>query len=213
MKIRDFYDGAHASRYLSESIIRIDGTPIFITGADKDRNSRRKRFIVEYIELGRALDERKVTNTDNQGLDMEPVPLGWLNFREWDGSTAVRSFRMPARMWKVGLHRRNFVTYPVDTDSPWPGEGAVFMSSALANTIKGKYPTPDKVLEGISGGSWNSGAFSRNFAVCNRHKLYYLNVKDSPVGTVNPDNGEIALDKQYHYLAQLLEKDILNESR
>ena len=140
MRNKNFFDVHQAARYLNHSIIRVDDEPVTVIGINEDREE------IIYVPLGGSRD--KSINLDSSKVDLNPVPLGFINYSANDGtpvSYATYAMRAPQRNWNIGLTVESLSFS--DIIEPGVIHGSrhylrnIINSEALCNTIKGIYPT------------------------------------------------------------------------
>jgi len=185
-----FFNEPHYARQaLANSLVRIGESPVWIEGVEGDwstnlffpMNGKRS-----YIEDIRTL----------KGLNIEPVPLGYVNKR--DGARYVR--RIPRRRWKQGLSRDSVQGRIYEKD---------LRSKALGNCVLGRYPSLDTALE-LLNSCRTSVAFHRHWAVQVGIVSPSLLYKEKNVGII--ENGILRLVPDYEYLTESLE-EIVNVDR
>ena len=202
---RQFYDLHHARQYLSSSVVRIGNDPIIVQNVDGRRND----LVLYYCDMGiRNNEGLKAVRCKETAINYNPVELGYINFTEWDRKGACIGFRIPRRMWKVGLHTGNFQVDRAYDRQSIPDNTVLFNSSFLKNTIQNKYPSLNKVMKSLTEAGCNSKAFSRHFCVRQTGDLLCCYWRETPIGKVNLDNGSIKLNDEYLFLSELLQKDL-----
>lgn len=142
MRTKNFFDVNQAANYLGKSIIRVAGSPVYVTTVT---TGPRKAgvFNMEYIPCSNPSANPSNINTDHKDIDMNPVPLGFMRY--FDG-TKWKTFdvkRYPARKWSIGLARSNMVVLdPISGNSISSDYfSEILPSKSLADTILGKYPS------------------------------------------------------------------------
>jgi hypothetical protein len=202
MKNKEFFDAEHANRYLSDSIIRLDGEPIYCFGVDQRSRGR----YIYYVPMIYRNQEEKSVLLNSKDIDMNPVPLGFVNFTPpFSNENEVYSvFRTPERAWKVGLNHHNmFVMYGGSRVSgDMDAFSNLLKSKGLRDTIVGKFPSFDKAQRSLKSGA-RQVAFSRRFALRN-NKLFYIQLQKA-VGELKK-NGVLLFD-DFTYLSQALTED------
>jgi hypothetical protein len=202
---------------LKNSIIRYNGHPIFIMDAlgtgelmyktleDLDRNPHYPGDLV---------------HSDDPGIDIDPVPLGYVNLR---GKDAQYFVRVPWRRYRHGLTPESMsIMTPVgQLEHPqYVKPEEAFSWVDLSDTIRGRYPYFEDILEWFKhrnqpAGTGSLVAFDRECAL-NRLNLNF-HYKGMKVGQfryqrVDPDDywqgveGRLILDEDYRYLKETLEE-------
>lgn len=209
MKHKVFFDLHHASGYLKDSIIRVDGDPIYIQDVAARRRKKPNNYDLIYTNLGNKNDGPHTISIQDNAVDMNPIPLGLCNFVRNGSNFATSVMRAPMRMWKVGLTTRNAVLKaPHREYDGMIGANQLLFSNAFAKMVRGEYPSLKEIAKKLNdrnpgGAAAYIMAFSRNFAVDNK-KLYYRSFGE--VGFHK--NGEVRLDDEHTYLQELLDKDM-----
>lgn len=179
-----YRDVEYASSRLSGTIVRLkDGTPIKIIEVDGS-------LMVTYVRLS---DNNTSHFCDMRDLDIEPVPLGYINY----SGHALYLTRQPKRNdWKQGLRRSNFV-YTTESGGQSRFDSIPFKS--LADCIVNNYPTITEAIRLLN--ERNTVAISREFALKSGGDVLYKNVYK--VGSVS--GGELRIDERYEWLEEELE--------
>ena len=94
MTIEYTQDAEYAGQKLSGSIVRLNGRPIYIERVYSDGSVYATNFMGH--EVNCQLNE----------LDLEPVPLGYINLKR----DAIYGQRMPSRYYIQGLRNNNFTS-------------------------------------------------------------------------------------------------------
>ena len=169
-----------ANFYLEGSIIKYNDTLVVVHSVDDTFNMRCHDL---------SADREVVTNLrEDGGVDLKPIPLGFMNYQ----GNAYYIARKPKRSWRQGLSRNN-----VSTELPWE----LIVSPRLVDVVKGNYPTYKEALELIKDGQ--GVAFHRNFKLSKMHGATVVNYKNLVVGMV-VDGGRIALSDPFTYLRELV---------
>ena len=204
MKNKVFWDEQHAKLYLNNSVIRYKNLPIFIQDIQEVLGKNNK-FKVIYNILGQ--DEAKILFLPNKNIDMNPVPLGFLN----SNVTSWYISRIPVRNWKIGLNHKSF-SYSIALSNHQRNrkeERELFElrvdSKELKNCILGKYPSYRRSREKVDNGERICYAFSRRFAIHKKGLIYKC--FNDPVGKLYINRLPVLLDK-YEFLAEILEEDL-----
>lgn len=208
MKTREFYNSAHASSYLSNSIIRVADEPVVVVDAV---GTRGKYNIIYHrlVDLGSGEGAKSIAYNDPD-VDMSPVPLGF----SWTDNPVISGYNMnytvhihrnPVRAWKVGLYNRNAEVVKVLGQGSERLKSYWIPSKMLRDTIVGIYPTIDEALSLVE---MKQGVvpFSRRFAVYGNSLIYKTFME--PVGYVNERNSEPQLGERYQFLKEVLEEDL-----
>lgn len=199
MTTKIFYDIDQAHRYLMGCIIRIDDRPVLVR--DLYSNDRGK-IGIQYRYLERVEGQNRIL-VNSKRVDLTPVLLGFVNVTDWGTTRAFKTFRSPARQWKIGLTRNSLRVLPagggVET------KAKILYSKYMKDTIMGEFPSVADTLERVHSEDTQSVAFSRRFALTNEEKLLHLDI-DEPVGFLY--HNELMLDDKYIYLNEVLEKDM-----
>jgi len=147
------YDNVDDARmYLSGTVVRLDGTPVYIRQ-------------VEPLDSGGITARYRVLGEDNNrnrtladgGWDLTPVPLGYINLGR-DGCYYL--IRTPGRRYHQGLHGDSLCSLR-------NGRVTVFGfpdMALLSRTILGEYPTYQEVYDAVTHGS-QPKAFTRTLAL------------------------------------------------
>ena len=175
-----YQDIRYSQERLIGTIARVKNKAAAIIGLDAT--------VVMYSELTSG----KQTANAIQDLDVNPVPLGYMNYDEtanWLCRSSVRND------WKQGLRAKTIRSL----------NGEVFLEGnamkALGRCIEGDYPTYEKALK-VTSERGTMMAFSRDFAVFSGLKIYYKGKYE--VGQIN--NKEITLFDKFKWLTESLEE-------
>lgn len=200
MKNKKFFDVEHARLYLVGSIIRIDSAPILVLNVSY---SGAGYMTIQYRPIEKTEGNRNI-NIKSLRIDMTPLPLGFINFREFGKKTvALSTYRIPSRQWRIGLTTENLMIIPQKYNNS-ETKRKIMKSIFFKRNVCGLFPKIKEIIEMIKNKEATSQAFSRDFAI-NKNKLMFIQVKE-PVGKVF--NDEVMLSDDYLYLNQLLEKVI-----
>lgn len=195
MRLKDFFNADHANQYLSESIIRYKGEPIYVRSV---RAAKGNSIDIFYLNLDDTHVNDKVANYPHEDFDLSPIPLGMCDMRDGRGGFLARQ---PARMWKIGLHYRNLVTYDPNRPELPANFGArnLFFTEGFLNMVRNNY---FKFEEAAVNAAKNGLAmFSREFALNNKGQLLYKTL--GPVGSYSKAGPK--LDDKFFYLKEMLE--------
>jgi hypothetical protein len=198
---RQFYNLDHAARYLTGCVVMVKGAPVIVREvAPNDRS-----YTILYRPLGKR-DGDGVIDISSSDVDFSPPKLGFVNFRSWNEQRSYKTFRNPARVWKVGLYDRTLRIEGLSgtgIDDP----SSIFNSVAMANTIQGKFPSYNKAVERATSNKDFSTAFSRRFCfdgTGNLHSLYHR----KPIGKLKGNNGGVELHDDYRFMSEMLSEDM-----
>lgn len=178
------YDNEHdANLYLTESIIRFQHDPVYITVARYKGDGK--------ISLGfmRLLDgEKNEALITDVRFNFSPVPLGYAQ----DSLGRITYVaRQPSRTWKQGLSDKNILNYGHD--------GRVKVRNLpdwkpLHNCIMGKVKSLDKAIE-------EGGIVSRDLFIKGNRDLYF---KGKKIGTMR--GAKPILLNEYSFMDKYLEE-------
>jgi hypothetical protein len=143
---------AYARQRLLGTVVRIKDEPVKVTNiSDKG------------IVTAHFLKDVKEFYTDLDNLNLEPVPLGYLNYR----GSAYYVVRKPMREdWRQGLRIGNIAFIGEEGFMELPKE-------ELRNTILNSYPTFSEAVEAVTKKKSRKVAFNRVFAVSSDKELLY----------------------------------------
>ena len=188
MSINYLQDYGYANEKLGGSVVSKDGWPVYIDHVSGIGE-------VAYRKLGAM----KWQTCKLQELDLSPIKLGYVNYRD----SAQYLVRMPARVYRQGV-REN--TCRAKENNRWMR--IRLFDGGMANTAMGIYPSIDVCLDDITNDDVTGRAFSRIFAIRKQRNNLSLQYKERRVGLVNSDNGEMSLAPEFCYL-----QEALNEQR
>ncbi len=180
-------DLEYASRRLNNTLVRLqDGTPFYISRTFYDDN----RVMVHH---GTDLVTGDAKSARHSELDLEPVPLGFIN----TSADMVYVARKPMRRdWRQGLSHNSMITYgrlrPEDVNM-----------KLLVQPILQQYPSFARAMQTLKGKK-SSVAFSREFGLTKKDNAILLCYRQHPVGVVT-DNGPV-LYAHKSFLQQHLEE-------
>lgn len=201
MKNKKFFNIDHARLYLIGSIIRVNSLPVYVKDITYNRALKKQILIYAPVE---NFDEEKVykVHLDSSRVDMNPIPLGFINFKEFGKpKVAISAYRIPSRQWRIGLTTDNMRMIPYHFDG-YETKRKVIHSIYFKRSVCGQFPKVEEIIEMIKNKKAMSQAFSRDFAI-EKNKLIFLQLK-TPVGKLFKN--ELMLFDNYLYLSQLLEK-------
>jgi len=203
MKNKSFYDGDQANMYLTNSLIRLKGEPIYIQGV---RSHNRGLYIRYYIPSQQNSNDINEIDIDHNDINMNPVPLGFVNIKipYERRSQIIDVFRKPIRGYRIGLCRNNIDYKKIFGETQDYDTRNILISRELMNTIKGKYPQYEEAFNFTVKSLGRSRAFSRRFGIQNmgdNHHLIYSKLHN-PVGMCT--KREPILFDQFKYLQEAL---------
>jgi len=189
-----FDNTADANMRLSDSVIRLQGSPIYIHEAVRGPDREIQLVYTDLEGVGGRV------GVHNEHLNYEPVPLGYVNI---DGMSAYLQ-RIPARKWKQGLSRDNLQIKGILPD--FIDTRALLTTSYLAATIQGTYPTFAEALTRVREGRDQHTAFHRKFSLHpdSETGLVWLHYAGDRHGWVE-GSGAVVLGNRSQYLLQELE--------
>lgn len=182
-------DLEYASRRLNNTLVRLsNGNPFYVNRTYLDDAA-----VMWHSGNNLATGEQQqVLHSD---LDLEPVPLGFVN----TSSDMVYVARKPMRRdWKQGLSHNSMVTY----GRLRPDE---INMKLLVQPIMQQYPSFTRALSSLQGKK-QSVAFSRDFGISKRGEELLLIYRQHRVGVVI--NGEPVLDTGKIFLQQHLQEAV-----
>lgn len=200
MKNKKFFNTDHASLYLVGSIIRIDGLPVRVENIEYKNSLRRQ--ILFYHSIGKR-EKVKSISLESTRVDMNPIPLGFINYKEFGENKAIRAYRIPSRQWRIGLTAENLRIIPNTLDG-FQIKRKIIESIYFKQSVCGNFPNIEEIIKMIKDRKATSQAFSRDFAIDKKH-LKFIQLKNH-VGKIFRE--EVMLFDDYLYLSQLLEKAI-----
>lgn len=175
------YEYAHSR--LTETIVRLNGEPVFIHNVSPG-------MVVQYNRLD-GNGDLALCKADQ--LDLRPVPLGYCNYNKH----ACYLTRIPMRRdWRQGLRRGNFISLSGTAAERIPYD-------VLRQAILGDYPTFAAACEAVK--KIKSIAWHRHWAVDCHGQLLHKG-QEKPVGIVR--NGEPELASKYMYLNEALKESL-----
>lgn len=202
MKDKDFWNREQAQSYLGGSVVRYKSDPIYIYEVT---HTRAGKYTAHFLPLG--ITDREFIHADVSELDLNPVPLGLVNFREYGRNFCVSTYRKPLRQWKIGLSRNNMIIRPGQFDKN-DFRDSLLQGKDLRKTILNEFPSYEEALHKVVDEGEEGMAFSRRFAVKKKTKHSYLfhNLHENSVGKII--DRDIRLDDKYQYLSESLEEDL-----
>lgn len=202
MKNKNFFDLDHAHRYLTDSIIRYDGEPIYVENLTRDRGEIICFF--RRLRNWQAIRENKLASNK---FDMTPIPLGLVNFEEFGlAATTIKVSRVPRRGWKIGLNGNNVNFEALHDDAAVPRYRTLMHSTFLRDTVVNNFPSFNRVKSKVMGKFPDCMAFSRRFALDGHGRLFHM-FEDKHVGSLNA-NGQPILSEKHEFLIQTLTEDL-----
>lgn len=197
-----YKDISYARDKLVETLVRYKGEPVIVGNID----ARGQALVYPIVGVRDGL------NVDYKELELEPVPLGNVNFA---GGVAYASRISKRRDWRQGLRANNLYVSMVVRNH---GRAAVrYNSPEFVNTIIGNYPSIKTCVESVICGEAYGMAFSRYFSVGeddgdgNRCRLFF---KREFVGYVNIGEDKETLTTElidrFKYLSEMLIEEMKN---
>lgn len=205
MKDYVYNDVNHASRYLLESIIRIvdrKGTPRAASIRNVYPGDDIDDIRIEYISPTLSGNRADIGLYDKR-VDLDPVPLGWVNVNtqngtnKYDSNAVIFTSRIPSRSWHTGLTRVNLHHKHYSDFCKQYAPGNVMHTVDLCHTIEGRF-FDIRELPVFMKHKRYEFAFSRQFAIING-KLFKGGI-DEAVGSIDKD-GSVKLNPEYGYLS------------
>ena len=217
MRSKNFYDAHQAHRYLNDSVIRLNNEPIYVVSIDTTRT--KYDYKIHYVPLpiglnGAQQKDVKVVRLKSSGIDLNPVPLGFINspsLFQPKIHVVMYAYRYPNRNWHVGLTSGNLAIISmrdsvVREDDRRP-DRSLLQSQSIKDTIMGVYPSVRHILKLMRKDNGIRGmAFSRNFAINYRSELFFKWNRQS-VGHIENDLS-FNLFNDNKYLIQSLTEDL-----
>ena len=159
-------DIEYASRRLNNTLVRtLSGDPFYINRTMYDGQGG-------MIHIGTNLATNEPQTVFHSDIDLEPVPLGFVN----TSSDMVYVARKPMRRdWRQGLCFNNMITY----GKLRPEE---INMKLLVQPILQKYPSFPRALQSLE--KKNSIAFSREFGISKKNGELQLVYRQHKVGVV-----------------------------
>lgn len=185
-----FVSSTDANARLGESIIRFEGEPIYVRGISSNYS-----MMFSFLKNPARNTE---TLLSNPGVNMRPVPLGYINTNR--GCYYIS--RAPKRKWKQGLELAS-ITFLEYTRAPINLHDYF---RDLRKCILGEYPSIKEAYS-ISRREGYSVAFSRTFAI-DPYRHIYMKGKD--IGHI--DDGHFTINDQCKYLKECVE-EVLDEDQ
>jgi hypothetical protein len=206
---REFYDVGQAQSYLTGSVIRLNGEPVYVCDIGSlSTGGWNNNFYLYYNNVGNDNGQGKVEYQDTK-VDVSPLPLGLVN---WPGSkrgdypgSILWTSRIPRRGWKVGLSTSSLFLGGDPAVYRYIEKGHLIMSSPFRQTVVRNYPSFEKIAEK----KWKEGvhriAFSHRFYLTHQGNVGYKNFP-SAIGEWNAKG--IVLDDAHQYLQEVLDEDL-----
>jgi hypothetical protein len=160
----------YATRRLNNTVVRLqDGSPFYVTRTFYNEDGM-------MCHHGRNLSTNETQTVFHSDLNLEPVPLGFIN----TSSDMVFVARKPMRRdWKQGLSHNSMVTY----GRLRPDEVNLKL---LVQPILRQYPSFSRALQSLKGKK-NSIAFSRDFGLTKKDGDILLCYRQHEVGSLVDD--------------------------
>ena len=183
-------DYGYAQAKLCDSLVRLGRIPIIV-----------REICSETGHVSYTTTQGDVGVCTVESLNLEPVPLGYVN----QSRACTYTARIPARHWRQGL-RANLLHF-----SGRYSKRVNLNSPNLVNTILNNYPTMSDCFEAILNEEVLEKAFSRNFALgklsLTRQSLLH---KTIPVGEIEYVNGGFShhFASGYSYLQEAYQEAV-----
>lgn len=181
-------DPSYANAKLSGSLVRLNNFPVIV-----------QEVYPEDGEVDYSTPRGQRGNCHITDLDLEPVPLGYVNHSTGCSFTS----RIPARHWRQGL--RDGLIFVKGRTS----QRISITSPSLTSTIMNIYPSMISCFEAIINGEAIERAFSRDFALqSSRGNFCHLLYQSWNVGRVDYVEGgyTTTLNDGYEYLQELYQE-------
>lgn len=186
------YDTAeYAATRLNETIVRLNGQPVMVLACTQGVGG----IIVTYHSI---MDDVPPQDAPLDQFDLDPVPLGYVNF----GARAVYITRMPMRKdWRQGMRMTNIV-------DPQGSAHTRMGFKVLGQTIMGKFPTFERAIESLNRKTKppEGIAFCRDFAIKQGGILEYKGFFD--VGMVNLQDASITIEPKFEWVREALNENM-----
>lgn len=180
------YDTAEYARTrLIETIVRYQGRPVMVMNCEQNG----EEILVHFNEI---MDDHPPDVRPLKEFDLDPVPLGYVNF----SARATYVTRMPMRKdWRQGMRMSNIADVNGMNPTRMPFR-------VLGKTIMGDFPTFHRALEGVTRKSKpaESMAFSRDFAVTSEGTLQYKGFLT--VGEVNLKEASVYFPEKSNWVRE-----------
>jgi len=170
----------YAIRRLNNTLVRkANGDPFYISRTMWDGAG-------VMIHIGTNLASGETETVAHKDIDLEPVPLGFVN----TSADMVFVARKPMRRdWRQGLSHNSMVTYgrlnPQEINM-----------RLLVQPILKQYPSFERALQALSGKK-RSIAFSREFGLCKHDDKITLQYRQHEVGVVENKQPILAPNKTF----------------
>lgn len=217
--LKDFYNSDHINAYMSGTIIRYKGDPIYVHEAWQNNG----RFRLKYSDIT-SRDEPKTILLDNKDIDINPFPLGFVNnktlgfIRDQDKVVEINIpsivLRIPSRRWKVGVDSRSVDILSIETQASvrpnFPDRRAVLYSQGFKDCVKNIYPSFGECCARLLNKDRMeyAEAFSRRFALDVNGFLYYYQSAHKYCGKFDPKTGGLILNDNFFFLKEVLDEDV-----
>ena len=188
---RFFNEPRYARQALANCLLRIGKEPVWVCEIDDDYSTT---FLNPLTGKSKRIDDLR----EIEGLNIDPVPLGYVNF----DSTAEYVQRIPRRRWKQGL-------CPESCSIPMSSHH--LQGKQVSECIMGIYPDLDTCIKKVTYNYKVSMAFGRRWAVTHGVVDPSLKYKNKVVGIVK--DGECKLSPKFSYLQQVLDKVVTCQSK
>lgn len=158
-------DPAYVEGRLRQTVVRLNtGAPVFVESVGTDMTVRGEKLLLyyRYISISKFSD---IANKRIEEFDLTSPPLGYTNY---EGKSYFLSRYPMRRDWRQGLRRDNLAESAEGRTRPY-----TFSSlSPLVIPILKNYPSYRETIERVED-IYTSCAFTRNFALDDRGKLWY----------------------------------------
>lgn len=201
MRNKEFFDLRHAQQQLDNSVVTCGGKPVYIKLVDTGKFGN---MIAYYFDINTGRNGEEPLNSLK--WDFEPVSLGFSAYTEDKVEPTRYIYRVPYRMWKLGLasgniahrdaHQFSYHNYRYNDDE-------LLGSQILAKTILGDYPDLNEANK-LSDKHECPIAFSRSF--CVEHGWLFYKWLGCPVGEITLRKPK--LYEEFNYLSQVLNEAV-----
>ena len=172
-------DVEYARQKLSNSVVKLDGEPIWVVAIDA----------VDCVLYSKVSSPTIENYTSLEKLDFSPFKLG-----NYNGLQTFYVSRIPVRGWTQGLKQTN-LQFSTKLD---------LSSTAFYNLLIGKYPSFEECVECLINEERTKIAFNRVFSIYKEKDELILFYKNSPVGTIfNYNKLNVNFFNHYSFLREL----------
>lgn len=177
---------------LDNTVVRYESKLIYIKEVIEAGNSFALR--IKYLSSGRS----DTIPYDPRTLNYDPVPLGNMNYQ----GDVYFCTRMPARMYKQGLHKDAFRSFHYKKRYV----RIQLVTKSLIETVNNRYPDLKQVSAYLEQGMMAACAFSRHFSLSDDYRLWFNNRVH--IGHVKTDLSDYSLLKQHFFFKEHLEESL-----